>query len=59
MDMRDEPRPSGADAERTVEFDDDGLAPLPDQSTDDTDRGWGERPDSNDDRLYEDRPPHW
>ena len=51
--------PAGADAERPVEFDDDAPAVLPDQSTDDTDHGWGENSWSNDDRLLADRPPHW
>jgi hypothetical protein len=34
---------------------------LPEQTRDDTDEGWGERPDANtnDERLLEDRPPHW
>jgi hypothetical protein len=32
---------------------------LPDPTRDDTERGWGQRDDSNDDRLLEDRPPHW
>jgi hypothetical protein len=45
-----------SDEEREVAFDEDAL---PDQTRDDTDRGWGERPSSNDDRLLEDRPPHW
>jgi hypothetical protein len=38
---------------------DDGPV-LPEQSREDTDAGWGEpaRPD-DDERLYEDRPPHW
>jgi hypothetical protein len=32
----------------------------PEQSAEDTDSGWGERPDpSDDERLYGDRPPHW
>ena len=32
----------------------------PDQSAEDTDSAWGERPDSDhDERLYGDRPPHW
>jgi hypothetical protein len=33
---------------------------LPDQSREDTDAGWGEygEPD-DDDRLLRDRPPHW
>jgi hypothetical protein len=38
---------------------DDDQEILPDQTGDDTDRGWGERADSNDERLVEDRPPHW
>ena len=30
------------------------------QSREDTDAGWGERPEPDDDeRLYRDRPPHW
>jgi hypothetical protein len=32
---------------------------LPEQSREDTDAGWGEYPDTSDDRLYRDRPPHW
>jgi hypothetical protein len=32
---------------------------LPEQSREDTDAAWGERPESADDRLYRDRPPHW
>jgi hypothetical protein len=31
----------------------------PDVTADDTDEGWGERPESNDRRLLEERPPHW
>ncbi|BCJ26205.1 hypothetical protein AB0I55_09160 [Actinocatenispora sera] len=38
---------------------DEELDILPDQTTDDTDAGWGERPQSNDDRLLAERPPHW
>jgi hypothetical protein len=36
-------------------------APLiPTRSSDDSDTGWGERPDdANDDRLLRDVPPHW
>lgn len=47
----------------------DGLRPagkprntrvLPEQSREDTDAGWGERPEPDDDeRFYRDRPPHW
>jgi hypothetical protein len=32
---------------------------LPEQSREDTDAAWGERPEPADDRLYRDRPPHW
>ena len=35
------------------------LVVLPDQTSDDTDRGWGERTGDNDDRLLAERPPHW
>ena len=33
---------------------------VPPQSREDTDAGWGERPEPDDDeRLYRERPPHW
>jgi hypothetical protein len=33
---------------------------LPDRGRDETDVGWGERPEPDDDeRLNRDRPPHW
>ena len=33
---------------------------LPVQSREDTDAGWGELAEADDDeRLYRDRPPHW
>ena len=32
---------------------------LPTTSRDDTDEGWGESSRGNEDRLREDRPPHW
>jgi len=35
---------------------------LPDQTADDTDRGWGERDDdelSDDELLIREKPPHW
>jgi len=34
---------------------------VPEQTTDDTDRGWGERPDEDEHErwLREQRPPHW
>jgi hypothetical protein len=46
------------DGDRTVDLvDDDDV--LPAQTSDDTDFGWGERPDSNENRLLDERPPHW
>ena len=36
-----------------------GAAALLNRSADDSDVGWGERADSNDDRLRQDKPPHW
>lgn len=48
-----------ADAEnREVVLEDDQQV-LPDQTRDDTDRGWGEQSSSNDSRLLDERPPHW
>ncbi len=32
---------------------------VPDRSADDSDTGWGDGYDSNDDRLLRDVPPHW
>ncbi|MFI5493055.1 hypothetical protein [Actinoplanes sp. NPDC051859] len=59
MDILDEPD-RDADAERTVDFESEETPLLPDQTSDDTERGWGYRnADSNDERLLEDRPPHW
>lgn len=48
----------GDPPDHEVDFDDD-LTILPDQTSDDTDAGWGEAVRTNDDRLLEDRPPHW
>ncbi len=40
--------------------DQDGQPVLPVRSLDDTDIGWGEQPEPDDDeRLYRERPPHW
>jgi hypothetical protein len=37
-----------------------GRPALPEKSRDETDVGWGERPEPDDDeRLNRDRPPHW
>ncbi|MFD0686926.1 hypothetical protein [Actinomadura fibrosa] len=49
------------DDDRTVDLDED-LEILPDQTSDDTDTGWGEwrgTTPTEDDRLLEERPPHW
>ena len=58
MDILEHPE-RDSDAERTVDFESDEAPLLPEQTRDDTERGGGERDDSNDDRLIEDRPPHW
>jgi hypothetical protein len=49
----------GSDAERTVNLDADDFEVLPDRTDDETDRGWGERPASEEDWLLAERPPHW
>ncbi|SCL18446.1 hypothetical protein GA0070624_1530 [Micromonospora rhizosphaerae] len=46
------------DDDRTIDLSDDFVV-LPEQTADDTDRGWGERNGSNDDWLLAERPPHW
>jgi hypothetical protein len=59
VDILDEPE-RDADAERTVDFEPEETPLLPEQTRDDTELGWGfSGADSNDDRLMEDRPPHW
>ncbi|MEV6602224.1 hypothetical protein AB0M36_36045 [Actinoplanes sp. NPDC051346] len=60
MDILDEPD-RDADAERTVDFESEETPLIPEQTRDDTEHGWGysSAADSNDDRLLEDRPPHW
>ena len=49
------------DGMRTEPEDDDERSALPVRSTDETDLGWGDKPDRDDDdsRLLRDRPPHW
>jgi hypothetical protein len=47
-----------ADDRREVALTED-LVILPDQTTDDTDAGWGEHGSANDDHLLAERPPHW
>jgi hypothetical protein len=54
----DSPAYPREDGDRAVELVDDDVL-LPEQTRDDTDHGWGERPGSNDDRLLAERPPHW
>jgi hypothetical protein len=46
------------DEDREVQLTDDFVI-LPDQTSDDTDAGWGERVERNDERLLAERPPHW
>ncbi|HEX6969794.1 MAG TPA: hypothetical protein VF174_13420 [Micromonosporaceae bacterium] len=58
MDEPQAPR-AGLDAERVVDLNDEDFVVLPDQSVDDTDRGWGEYPSSNHGWLLDERPPHW
>ena len=50
--------PSGPDDDRVVDFSDDEPV-LPTSTRDDTDEGWGEPSRRNDERLLEERPPHW
>ena len=62
MQKSEEPE-TGRDDDRTVDLADEAPV-LPDQTSDDTDLGWGgsswsQRSAGNDDRLLEDRPPHW
>jgi hypothetical protein len=49
---------AGGDDARGVDRDDELW---PEQTSDDTDRGWGEHPDEVDDdeRIRREKPPHW
>jgi hypothetical protein len=58
VDILDDPERS-SDGDREVDLDPEEAPLLPEQTHDDTERGWGETDTSNDDRLLEDRPPHW
>jgi hypothetical protein len=58
VDILDDPERS-SDGDREVDLDPEEAPLLPEQTRDDTERGWGEPDTSNDDRLLEDRPPHW
>ncbi len=53
-----EEHPYRPDDEREVPLVDEEPI-LPDQTRDDTDAGWGERSRGNEDRLLDERPPHW
>ncbi|MEV1147814.1 hypothetical protein [Micromonospora sp. NPDC049799] len=59
MSTEDPGVPGVHDDERTVDLSDDDFVVLPEQTSDDTDRGWGERGGGNDDWLLAERPPHW
>ncbi|WP_025272891.1 hypothetical protein [Haloglycomyces albus] len=62
-----------SDDDRPVEFGDDDLSVIPDQTSDDTDIGWGEPPERMSSRsarkgpklsahdldILNERPPHW
>lgn len=56
--MSDAPVPDQRDPKPALVFDD----PLDQQSSDDTDRGWGERPDGDSasdlKRFLDEKPPH-
>ncbi|MEU4151591.1 hypothetical protein [Streptomyces sp. NPDC026659] len=57
--MSTAPAPEPRDPKAALVFDD----PLNQQSSDDTDRGWGERPDGGDSaadlkRFLDEKPPH-
>jgi hypothetical protein len=45
--------------DRVVELEPEDPPILPDETVDETAVGWNEESDSNDERLIEDRPPHW
>jgi hypothetical protein len=47
------------DEEREVVLVDDAEPVLPEQTRDERGREWGELPSNNDERLLEERPPHW
>lgn len=48
-----------SDDDQPVGRSDDGLSVLPEQTVDDTDRGWGDDFGGSDAWLLEQRPPHW
>lgn len=56
-DGRDVTPEAVAPAEPRARVDDSPL--IPDRSADDSDVGWNDGSDSNDERLRRDVPPHW
>ena len=59
---QDVPEPRTARRHRRVvrQGGEDAAPVTPRRSVDDSDTGWGDRPqESNDDRLLRDVPPHW
>lgn len=58
VDILDEPE-RDSDGDREVDFESEEAPVPPEPTREDTERGWGGRDDSNDDRLLDDRPPHW
>jgi hypothetical protein len=61
--VADVPDPARADANQPDANQPDAAGvrepAIPVRSADDTDVGWGEASDANDDRLRRDKPPHW
>lgn len=57
------PEPEAADPTEaprpTVGRADSALPVVPARAAEDSDAAWGDGPDSNDQRLREDVPPHW
>jgi hypothetical protein len=45
--------------DRVVQLEPEEPPILSDEKIDETDEGWNEESDSNDERLLDDRPPHW
>ncbi|MEU4471823.1 hypothetical protein [Micromonospora sp. NPDC023888] len=58
MSTMDPGTQAAPDDDRTVDLSEDFVV-LPEQTSDDTDQGWGERASGNDDWLLAERPPHW
>jgi hypothetical protein len=59
--MREDPkgRENPTEHEDPKEHVEDDAPLIPDRSSDDSDVGWGDGDDSNDERLRRDVPPHW